>query len=65
VSELVVKVAIPFVITPLPRTVLPSIKVTVPVVPVGSVAVNVTGCVVVEGFEEEVSVTLEVFFKTV
>jgi hypothetical protein len=57
-SVLVVTVATPFVTVPVPITVDPSENVTVPVAVVGSVAVKVTGCVAVEGFDDEVSTTV-------
>jgi hypothetical protein len=41
-SDEVAKVALPLVIVPVPRVVEPSRKVTVPVTPVGTVAMKVT-----------------------
>jgi len=52
-SELVVRVAIPPLMVPRPRDVAPSWKVTVPVAPVGTVAVKVTLTPTVDGFSEE------------
>ena len=60
-----VMVATPFVTVPVPITVVPSVNVTVPVVYVGNVAVNVTDCVVVEGFADDVSVIEGLSFVTV
>jgi hypothetical protein len=57
-SELVVSVAIPPLILPVPRTVAPSWKVTAPVVPAGSVAVTVTFAPKVDGFSEEARATV-------
>ena len=65
VSELVVKVAMPLLIGPVPRVVAPSRNVTVPVASVGSVAVKVTLASKVEGFREDARVTvLEALFTT-
>lgn len=61
----VVKLAIPLAIVPEPRVVEPSRKVTVPVAPVVTVAVKVTGWLTVDGFSEDVSWTEEVVLLTV
>jgi hypothetical protein len=62
VRLLVVMVAAPLPLrVPVPRVVLPSVKVTVPVgVPPAEVivAVNVTDCPLTEGLREEVTVVL-------
>lgn len=52
-----VTVATPFVTADVPRTVAPFVKVTVPVVFVGSVAVKVTDWPNVEGLMEEARVS--------
>ena len=51
----VVSVAVVPEIVPVPILVAPSKNVTVPVFPVGNVAVKMTDCVNVEGFAEELS----------
>ena len=56
-SEDVVVVATPPVSVDVPNVVAPLANVTVPVTPVGSVAVNVTDCPGGEGFAEETRVT--------
>ena len=61
----VVKVAVPLLIVPVPRVVAPSRKVTVPVTPEGTVAVNVTAWLTLDGFNEEVNETLVVALLTV
>jgi hypothetical protein len=62
----VLKVAFPLLIVPVPKVVLPFLNVTVPVAAEGdSVAVNVTDEPYVEGFAEEVSVTVGVALLTV
>ena len=55
----------PFVSVPVPRLVVPSRNVTVPVAPVVTTAVNVTGCVDVEGFSEDVTEIVGVPLLTV
>ena len=60
-----VTVATPLVMVPVPRTVVPSVNVTVPVAAVGRVAVKVTGWVVVEGLDDEVTVTVGLSLLTV
>jgi hypothetical protein len=50
----VVKVAVPLLITPVPRVVEPSRKVTMPVTPVGAEDVKVTDWLTVDGFSEDV-----------
>jgi hypothetical protein len=59
-SELVARVATPLLIVPVPRDVVPSWKVTVPVAPDGRVAVKVTLAPNVDGFGEERRVTVGV-----
>jgi hypothetical protein len=61
----VVKEAIPLFIVPVPRAVEPSRKVTVPVTPVGTVAVKVTDWFTVDGFSEDVNETVVVALFTV
>jgi hypothetical protein len=57
----VAKVAVPLLpITPVPRGVEPSRKVTVPVSPEGTVAVKVTDWLTLDGFSEDVSETVAV-----
>ena len=56
-SELVVRVATPLLMVPVPRDVVPSWKVTVPVAPDVTVAVRVTLAPKVEGLGEETRVT--------
>jgi hypothetical protein len=60
-----VKVALPLAIVPVPRVVEPSRKVTVPVTPDGTVAVNVTAWPTLDGFSEEVSETVVFALVTV
>ena len=55
----VVSVAVEPEIVPVPMLVVPSKKVTVPVLPEGTVAVKVTDCKYVEGLGEEPSRMLE------
>jgi hypothetical protein len=64
-SEDVVVAATPPVNVDAPNVVAPLVNVTVPVTPVGSVAVNVTDCPGVEGFTEETRVTIGVALVTV
>jgi hypothetical protein len=64
-SEDVVAVAVPPVSVDVPNVVAPLVNVTVPVTPVGSVAVNVTDWLGVEGLIEEVKVTTGVALATV
>ena len=53
-------VALPLLSVPVPSVVLPSLKVTVPVAVEGvTVAVNVTEVPYVDGFADEVTVTVE------
>jgi hypothetical protein len=62
----VLNVATPAALTaPVPRTVVPSRKVTVPLAAAGTVAVNVTGWLTFDGFADEVNATVGVFFATV
>jgi hypothetical protein len=62
----VLYVASPLLSVPVPRVVLPSLNVTVPVAADGvTVAVKVTGEPYVDGFAEEAKVTLEVAWSTV
>jgi len=57
---------LPLLRVPVPSVVLPSLKVTVPVATDGvTVAVNVTEEPYVDGFADEVSVTVEVALLTV
>jgi len=53
------------VIVPLPRVVEPSRNATVPVAPVVTVAVNVTDWLMLDGFTEELNVTVEAVLLTV
>jgi hypothetical protein len=62
--EDVVVAATPPVSVDVPNVVAPLVNVTVPVTPVGSVAVNVTDCPGVEGFVEETRVTTGVVLAT-
>ena len=64
-SEDVVVAATPPVSVDVPNVVAPLVNVTVPVTPVGSVAVNVTDCPGVEGFVDETRVTTGVALFTV
>jgi hypothetical protein len=64
-SEDVVAVAIPPVSVDVPNAVAPLVNVTVPVTPLGSVAVKVTDWPGLEGFAEEIRVTTGVAFATV
>ena len=58
VKVVVLKVARPLLSVPVPRVVLPSLKVTVPVAAEGAtVAVNVTDVPAVDGFADEASAT--------
>lgn len=59
------KVAPPLLNVPVPRAVEPSMKVTVPVTPVGTEAVKVTAWLTVDGFSEDVSETVGVALLTV
>ena len=53
------KVAVPLFSTPVPRVMLPSLNVTVPVALAGeTVAVSVVFCPSAEGFGEDVSVVV-------
>lgn len=61
----VAKVATPLAMVPVPRVVEPSRNVTVPVAPVVTVAVNVTDWLMLDGFTDEVSVTVEAVLLTV
>jgi len=62
----VVNVATPAALTvPVPNTVAPSRKVTVPVAPAGTVAEKVTAWLGADGFAEDASVTTTVAFPTV
>ena len=61
----VVKVAVPPLIVPVPRLVEPSKNVTVPVTPVVIEAVKVTDWLTVDGFWEDVRRTLGVSLLTV
>jgi hypothetical protein len=63
-SEDVVAVATPPVSVDVPNVVAPLVNVTVPVTPLGSVAVKVTDCPGVEGFTEETRVTTGVVLAT-
>src|ERR1700722_3489005 len=53
--DVVVNVATPLLMVPVPNVVAPSMTVTLPVAPPASVAVNVTGCEYVDGFSDEAS----------
>ena len=64
VSKLVVRLATPLLIVPVPNDVAPSSKVTVPVAPVVTVAVKVTLAPKVEGFAEDARVIVEVALFT-
>ena len=61
----VATVAVPPLNAEVPRIVLPLVKVTVPVAPAGTLAVKVTDCPVVDGFNEDVKVTTGVALPTV
>ena len=61
----VARVAVPLVIVPVPSAVEPSRKVTVPVTPVGTVAIKVTDWLTLEGFTEDVNETVVVALLTV
>jgi hypothetical protein len=61
----VVKDAVPLLMAPVPRAVEPSKNVTVPVVPVETVAVKVTDWLTLDGFSEEISETVGVALLTV
>jgi hypothetical protein len=50
---------------PVPRVVAPSRKVTVPVAPVGAVAVKVMDWLMTEGSREDVTTTVGAVFPTV
>ena len=63
-SEDVVAVATPPVSVDVPNGVAPLVNVTVPVTPVGSVAVKVIDCPGVEGFVEDVRETVGVVLLT-
>jgi len=54
----VVRVAIPLLIGPVPSVVAPSLKVTVPVAPDVTVAVKITLAPNVDGFSEETRATV-------
>jgi hypothetical protein len=65
-SVAVLYVAFPLLIVPVPSVVVPFLNVTVPVaVEIESVAVKVTELPYVDGFNEEVSVTVGVALFTV
>ena len=64
-SEDVVVAATPPVSADVPKAVAPLVNVTVPVTPVGSVAVKVTDWPGVDGFVEETRVTTGVALFTV
>jgi fructose-specific phosphotransferase system IIC component len=64
-SAEVAKDAVPLVTVPCPIVVVPSLKVTVPVASVGTVAVKVTDWVYVDGFFDDVSETVGVALLTV
>ena len=64
-SEEVAVVATPPVSVAVPNVVAPLVNVTVPVTPIGSVAVKVTDWPGVDGFAEEVRVTTGVALATV
>ena len=57
-AEVVIAAVVPEIAL-LPMLVVPSKKLIVPVLPEGTVAVKVTGCVYVEGFSEELMRTFE------
>ena len=63
-SEDVVADATPPVSADVPKAVAPLVNVTVPVTPVGSVAVKVTDWPGVEGFAEETRITIGVVLAT-
>ena len=65
VSELVVKVATPLLIVPVPIDVPPSRNATDPVAPDVTSAVKVTLAPKVEGFSEEARLAVEVALFTV
>ena len=56
--------AVPPLSVEVPRAVLPLVNVTVPVTPLGTLAVRVTDCPVVDGFKEDVKVTVGVALPT-
>ena len=57
-------VAAPPLTVAVPNTVAPSRNCTVPVAKEGTCAVNVTAWPTVDGFAEEVSVTVDITFST-
>ena len=61
-SELVVSLATPFEIVPLPSVTEPMVKLTVPVVDAGSVSTNVTAEPTVDGFCVEARLETGVVF---
>lgn len=61
----VLYVALPLLIVPVPRVVEPSLKVTVPVAPEVTVAVNITDEPAVEGFKDDAKLTEEAALLTV
>jgi hypothetical protein len=62
---LVVRVVTPPFKVPVPRTVVPSRNVIVPVAPVGAVAVKVTDWLMIDGLSEDVTVTVGAALTTV
>ena len=61
----VVKAAVPLLIVPVPSIDEPSRKVTVPVTPVGTVAVKVTDWLKMDGLREDASETVGFVLFTV
>jgi hypothetical protein len=65
INVLVVKVTSPLFKVPVPRTVVPSKNVIVPVAPVGAVAVKVTDWLMIEGLSDDVTTTVGAPLTTV
>jgi hypothetical protein len=65
INVLVVKVAWPPLKAPVPRTVEPSRNVIVPVAPEGAIAVKVTDWLTIEGFRDDVTLTVGAVLTTV
>lgn len=62
---LVVRVVWPLFSVPVPRVVVPSKNVIVPVAPAGAVAVKVTGWLMIEGLRDDVTATVGAVLTTV
>jgi hypothetical protein len=65
INVLVVRVTRPLFNVPVPRTVVPSKNVIVPVAPVGAVAVKVTDWLTIEGLSDDVTATVGAPLTTV